>query len=120
MRDAGRGNLYFARYGPETDGRRALLDGPGRAPATEAALRGAGALAVGEDVDAWLEGSGFDGPTKVLRADTRALLAAIVVHDVPPTPPHALAPLYLQASAPERRRAGERDGPWERGGLDRT
>ncbi|MFV1958536.1 MAG: tRNA (adenosine(37)-N6)-threonylcarbamoyltransferase complex dimerization subunit type 1 TsaB, partial [Planctomycetota bacterium] len=32
LRDAGRGRLYFERFGPERGGRRAVLDGPGRAP----------------------------------------------------------------------------------------
>ena len=91
VRDAGRGGLYFAHYGADADGERPCLDGPGRAPA-ETVHRLAGEVPIRD---------GAADAAAYLEVGRRELDAGRAV------PPHVLAPVYLQASAPERRRAGE-------------
>ena len=99
VRDAGRGRLYAARFGPLLEGGvRTPLGEPTRRPAAEVLARQGDDLIVDDD---------FEG----LRAGAWAVLEAAqdLIRRGEATPPHALTPLYLQASAPERRRAGESD-----------
>ena len=91
VRDAGRGRLYYAHYGPATEGERALLGGPGRETEAEIARRTEGAG----------RREGDAGAAAFLAVGRRRLAASGALS------PHVLAPIYLQASAPERRRAGE-------------
>jgi tRNA threonylcarbamoyladenosine biosynthesis protein TsaB len=124
VRDAGRGRLYHARFGPERAGRRPRLSEAGRDPAAEVLSAAAGSLVVGEEAPALLARVFPDGPGEALevRAGAAAVLAeARAEPDAGrATSPHVLAPVYLQASAPERRLAGEGDGdPAAPGGNDR-
>lgn len=107
LRDAGRRRVYAARY---EGGRRvtapARLD-PGQLPPLAQ-----GATIVGEGVLALTERLGLAGPTAEVQATASALwaLAEPMLAAGQTTPPHALAPRYLQASAPERLRDGEAPG----------
>lgn len=110
VRDAGRGRLYYAAYGPAAEGGRPTLAGPGREAAHQVAARAQGLIVVGEAASTWLAGHALD--TRERAADAAAILA-VGRRDLDAgrtTPPHVLAPVYLQASAPERRLAGEKDG----------
>lgn len=113
LRDAGRGRIYHARYGPLDGPRRPVLAPPGRAPAAEV-LRSAprDALAVGEDAPALRALAGCPGEALEIRADVRAILAEARADPARGRveSPYDPVPVYLQASAPERRRAGEVDG----------
>ncbi len=95
VRDAGRGGLYYAHYLPSEGGDRPLRAGPGRAFA-EDVQRLAGDVRI---VDEACGADAFLAIGERLLASGRAV------------PPHVLAPVYLQASAPERKRAGEKDDP---------
>lgn len=113
VRDAGRGRLYAARYAPGAPGRRAVLAAPARVTAREAASLGRGAVAVGEGAPALLGPPVWPGEALDRAADVAAVLVAAepALAAGEYVPPHVLAPVYLQASAPERRRAGEVDDP---------
>lgn len=115
LRDAGRGRVYHARYAAEVEGVRTPLAAPGRAPAAEVLSAAGGSLAVGEEVRALFERhlGPIDTGAELLevRASAEAVLTEARARPGPPasSSPHALAPVYLQASAPERRLAGEVD-----------
>jgi len=109
VRDAGRGTLYHAVFGPEVDGVRPTLVEPGRAAGEHVAALNPTARPVGEDA-----------PTLAARyelgPDPLALIAgpAAVLAIAEPRlargetcAAHDLVPRYLQASAPERKAAGE-------------
>lgn len=107
VRDAGRRRAYAARYeGGTLVGQPARLD-----PAALRALCD-GATVVGEELDALGERMGLEGRFEEVRPSAAALwrLAAPLLASDTTTPPHALAPVYLQASAPERLRDGEAPG----------
>lgn len=120
VRDAGRDTFYFSLHGPRAEssdgagpgaGRlRAPLAQPARGgPAALQAVRG-DAVLIGEGIAALAERIGLDGPVLETGADARTLLglALEALEAGASAPAHDLAPLYLQASAPERLRAGER------------
>ncbi|MDJ0972883.1 MAG: tRNA (adenosine(37)-N6)-threonylcarbamoyltransferase complex dimerization subunit type 1 TsaB [Planctomycetota bacterium] len=107
LRDAGRRRAYAARYeGGRRTSEPARLD-PDALPALAA-----GATLVGEDIDALAARLELDGERREVRATAAALwtLTAPRLEAGETTPPHALAPRYLQASAPERLRDGEAPG----------
>jgi len=111
LRDAGRGGAYFAAYGPRGEaGTRPVVHGATRGTPAEVVSVCEGALLVGEDAEALTATLGIPGEARNLRADAQALIA---LADAAPVacPAHDLAPAYLQASAPERLRAGETPGP---------
>jgi len=124
VRDAGRGRLYHARFGPERDGRRARLSIPGRDPAQGVLSAATGSLVVGEEAPALLAGACPEGPGEALEVHAGA---AAVLAEARAEPEegradtaHVLVPVYLQVSAPERRLAGEGDGePAAQAGIDR-
>ncbi len=121
VRDAGRGGIYAARYAPRAGGRRRLLEGPWRRPAVEVFRQAKGALVVGEEATLLIERAGVGGVEALdLRAGAEAILAAArdaaASGDAPPA--GVVAPLYLQVSAPERRRAGEPEGRATGGAAD--
>jgi tRNA threonylcarbamoyladenosine biosynthesis protein TsaB len=108
LRDAGRGRCYYARLGPAGPGGRPVLEGPGRLlrallPGAEVVVTDAGAAEFGAGLAGRVVVAGRAGAAEIL-ALGEARLAAEDAHS-----PHALAPVYLQPSAPERRLAGERD-----------
>jgi tRNA threonylcarbamoyladenosine biosynthesis protein TsaB len=112
LRDAGRGRAYAARFSaPDEAGRRTPEVPPSRATADEIRACAAGAVAVGEEAPRLVADLGLRLPAEPAAAGAEALLAIGLERwaagEV--TPPHALVPLYLQASTPERRRAGEED-----------
>lgn len=119
IRDAGRGTAYFASYAPRgaDAGAAAGIDklrtqtapaARGQAAAIRAAR--ADAILVGEDAQALAEALDLGGTVLDTVADVGVLLdiahAYLAVGRT--TPAHDVAPLYLQASAPERLRDGER------------
>ncbi len=109
VRDAGRGTLYLARYARSRGDPPRLVRGPLRLGPAEAHDLASGAVVVGEDAPALARGFAPESVALEVVADARAFLrvgeARLRAGDV--VPPHALVPLYLQASAPERQRAGE-------------
>jgi tRNA threonylcarbamoyladenosine biosynthesis protein TsaB len=121
IRDAGRGTLYFAAYGAEVEGRRPLEIAPTRGPAAAALSHLKGRLAVGEEapalVTSLVAASAPAAPpepeasveAEAVRAGAEAVLAEAeeTLRRASPRDVHTLAPFYLQASAPERLRAGE-------------
>ncbi len=119
IRDAGRGTLYLAAYGAVIEGRRSLEVAPARGPAAAALSLLKGRLAVGEDAPALVASlvaaSAPAAPpeaeveAEVVRAGAAAVLAEAeeALLRASPRDVHTLAPFYLQASAPERHRAGE-------------
>lgn len=128
VREAGRGRLYHAAFGGGAGRRRALVAGPGRAPAAEVLSLQGDRLLVSEDPEDLRAryGGGRGGALRAsvtaaavlaeARADLEAGRAGLA---------HSLAPVYLQASAPERKRAGEEAGdvggpPAAAPGIDRS
>lgn len=111
IRDAGRGGLYHARFGPLQGDARPVLQAPGRAPAAEVLSDAGDSLVVGEEAPALLAEAGSALEVLAVRADAAAVLAEarVALDRGRVGSPHALVPVYLQASAPERRRAGEPD-----------
>ncbi len=111
LRDAGRGRAYLATYGPRgTDGVRPIVHAAARGAEEEIRAACADACAVGESVQALLTTLSITCEAVDLDADARLLLSLADVVGVPQEA-HDLAPAYLQASAPERLRAGEAPGP---------
>lgn len=111
LRDAGRGTVYHAVFGPGAPGSRHALVGPARAPGETLAALAADARPVGEEA---LELAtrfdlGFDART--VTADVHAVLAVAEARLArgETCAPHDLVPRYHQASAPERKAAGEVD-----------
>jgi tRNA threonylcarbamoyladenosine biosynthesis protein TsaB len=118
LRDAGRGTVYAALFGPAGSASGASAGEPGgrrtlRAPErlADTALRAwpADALAVGEDAPRLAAAAGLPQRAEVRRADAAAVLAVARprFHAGAVAEPATLVPVYLQASAPERLRAGE-------------
>ncbi len=98
VRDAGRGSVYVRR----PDGEVGRVRGDEVAPA-------AGDVIVGEDAAALAERFGWAGQALDVAPAAEELLAYDRAREGPLVAPHDLAPLYLQASAPERKAAGEVD-----------
>ena len=109
LRDAGRGTVYVAVYGPSQNGVRPLLGPPARIDAPALARLAPAARCVGEHAPRLAEALGRAGPTAIGVADAAAFLARGLARLVAgeAQSPATLVPLYLQASAPERLRAGE-------------
>ena len=109
VRDAGRGTLYHAVYGPLGTAGRPVWIAPARAAAAVVAALDLPARPVGEDAPALAARDGLSGAAlrvvagvaAVLRVAEPRLAAGMTCA------PHDLVPLYLQASAPERKAAGE-------------
>ncbi len=104
VRDAGRGTVYHRRAAP---GGEPIL---GRSPGETLRDAAAGSTIVGEEAAALAERFAWQGRPLDVRPGAKTLLrlglssqAGTVVRA------HDLAPLYLQASAPERKAAGEQD-----------
>jgi tRNA threonylcarbamoyladenosine biosynthesis protein TsaB len=101
VRDAGRGLVYWARYG-----RGGIEAGPGRADPGALREVAEGARVV---LEAGLEDR-FPWTEPLVAAVTVASvhrLGSAALAGGRRASPHDLAPLYLQASAPERKRLGE-------------
>ncbi len=107
LRDAGRRRAYAARY---EGGER--TEPPARLDPDDVQALVAGASVVGEDVHGLAERLALDAPCFEVRASAAALwrVAEPLLAAGRTTPVHALAPRYLQASAPERLRDGEAPG----------
>ena len=109
-REAGRGTLYYAAFDARVGAARREPRGvPARGDAAALRAARADALLVGEEAHAITERLGLDGAALDTDADVRTLLDLAVrsLAAGETVPAHDLAPLYLQASAPERLRAGE-------------
>lgn len=114
IRDAGRATAYYAGYAarkpPELSSEGRARTTPA-ARGTAAAIRAAraGAVLVGEDATQLAEELDLGGPVTDTVADVAVLLALAHASLAAgrTLPAHDLAPLYLQASAPERLRDGE-------------
>ena len=109
LRDAGRGTVYAALYGPALDGRREALRAPARFDGSALASWSRTALLVGEEAPALAATHGLPLEAVVRAADAVAVLAEAFPRLVEgaASDPATLVPLYLQASAPERVAAGE-------------
>jgi tRNA threonylcarbamoyladenosine biosynthesis protein TsaB len=113
LRDAGRGQAYYARYGPALpgDGRPEEVP-PRRGDAARILADQGDARPAGEDAARRARALGLAGEPLLAAADAASVLAEalprLLARDF--DPPHRLAPVYLQPSAPELRRQ-EREGP---------
>lgn len=112
LRDAGRGTVYAALLGPQpgaTADSRPLERAPQRLEAAELRRWPADALLVGEEAPRLAAEHALPQRPLTLRADAAAVLALALprLEAGERTDPATLVPLYLQASAPERLRAGE-------------
>jgi tRNA threonylcarbamoyladenosine biosynthesis protein TsaB len=112
LRDAGRGQVYFARFGPGEPGRRPVRVPPARGGADAVRRARGDALPAGEEAGRLAQELGLEGPPLAVAAGVRAVLAAAGprLDAGGPAPASAILPCYLQASAPERLRAGEAAG----------
>lgn len=109
LRDAGRGTVYAALFGPGEPYARAVLRAPERVPDTALRSWPAEALAVGEDAARLVTTAGLPQRAVAGTADAAAVLALGLprLRAGAGDDPATLVPVYLQASAPERLRAGE-------------
>jgi tRNA threonylcarbamoyladenosine biosynthesis protein TsaB len=109
LRDAGRGQAYFARYGRAVGGARPVEVAPARGGADAVRAAQGDALPAGEEAADLSQRLGLRGPPLALAADAPGVLAEgrRRLERGEAVPPDTLVPLYLQASAPERRLAGE-------------
>ena len=109
LRDAGRGTAYFARYDVPAGDAPNVLHEPARGDAATVRAAQDGARPVGEEAPALAAALGLTGDALAVAADAHAVLIVGLprLAATPRTHPHALAPCYLQASAPERLRSGE-------------
>jgi tRNA threonylcarbamoyladenosine biosynthesis protein TsaB len=105
LRDAGRGTVYWAWFGPPTGEGRRLADGPGRRPLDEIARSFGAGAAVVEGGQNGGPGVAWTGPTLQGRAGAAEVLSVgrRRLAEGRTAAPHALVPLYLQASTPEQR-----------------
>ena len=109
LRDAGRGTVYAALYAPGAPGERALVRPAARLPDTALRSWPADALAVGEEAARLVAAAGLSQRAIAGRADAASVLA-VARRRLPAgggDDPATLVPVYLQASAAERLRAGE-------------
>lgn len=114
IRDAGRGRLYIQTFaaGPSGALRTATREPARLDPADVRPLVGAHTL-VGEDAEALAARASLAGPTECIetQASLLAHLTKASLEGGEAATATSLAPLYLQASAPERKRAGEPEQP---------
>ena len=106
VRDAGRGTVYHAAF----DADRNPVHAPARGDVTEVQGLLEDATIVGEGAPALVDAAGVDLPALDVTPSLGALID-LIEQDADATfavAAHDLAPLYLQASAPERLRSGER------------
>ena len=105
IRDAGRHTLYVASYADAASGRTPRVE-PTRLPTEAVRERFGETMFVGDEAahlcEVHLLGRGLD-----VAMSLEHLYALASPGLSQPTPAHALAPCYLQASAPERLRQGE-------------
>jgi tRNA threonylcarbamoyl adenosine modification protein YeaZ len=122
VRDAGRGTVYAALFGPVVAGARALLTPAQRLEGTALAAWSREALLVGEEAPRLAALFGLPQRPALVNADAAAVLAAALprLSAGGRIDPSTLVPLYLQASAPERLRAGEAPGAVPARGSDRS
>ncbi len=116
VRDAGRGTVYAVLLGPQpeaTADTRPLERAPQRLEAAELRHWPADALLVGEEAPRLAAEHSLPQRPLTVRADAAAVLALALPRLMAGerTDPATLVPLYLQASAPERLRAGEPAAP---------
>lgn len=115
VRDAGRGTVYAALFGPApaAGAAREVLQAPARLPGASLCALAPHALLVGEEAPRLAAEHGLPHAPQAVAADAAAVLelgrlrleagaAGEAVH---------LVPTYLQASAPERLAAGEPPAP---------
>jgi tRNA threonylcarbamoyladenosine biosynthesis protein TsaB len=109
LRDAGRGTVYAALFGPGDPGQRAILRPAQRLADTALRSWPVDALAVGEDAPRVVAAVGLPQRALAVRADAAAVLAVARPRLRAGAGDDAatLVPVYLQASTPERLRAGE-------------
>lgn len=105
LRDAGRGTVYAQRFEAGVP-----VTQPLRVDGAELQGLAEGATVVGEDAPALAASLGLERDAVDVTADATTLLALALpgLASGQTTPPHLLAPRYLQASAPEERRQGLR------------
>jgi tRNA threonylcarbamoyladenosine biosynthesis protein TsaB len=118
LRDAGRGTVYAALFGPaDGAGRRAVLRGPARVVGAELAGWPRADRARGEEAPALVAAHALSVPAEDAAAGAADVLALALPRLAAGerVDPAALVPLYLQASAPERLLAGEAPAPPEAG-----
>jgi tRNA threonylcarbamoyladenosine biosynthesis protein TsaB len=99
VRDAGRGTVYY----------RTPDGASGRSPGEAITHLARDVTVVGEEASALAERFGWNGTPLDVTPGAEALLAFAREQGGTRVAPHDLAPLYLQASAPERKAAGEVD-----------
>lgn len=111
IRDAGRGTVYHAVFEPGAPGARPTRVHPGRAPGETLATLAPDARPIGEDAPALAERFGLSGDAQAVTADVHAVLAVAEARLArgETVAAHDLVPRYHQASAPERKAAGEVD-----------
>ncbi len=109
VRDAGRGTLYHAVFGPVVDGARPLLVEAGRAPGADVAALGYDARPIGEEAPQLTDQFDLGRDPLALVAGPQAILAVAEPRLArgETCAAHDLVPRYLQASAPERKAAGD-------------
>lgn len=112
LRDAGRGTVYAALYGARDGGRRPTLRAPCRVDLGALSAWGP-ATPVGEDAERLSRDAGLSASAHAVRADAAAVLSVgrPRLEAGERQDPATLVPIYLQASAPERLRDGERPEP---------
>lgn len=111
VRDAGRDTIYHAVFGPGAPGERPVVHAPARSHGSDVAALAAEARPVGEDAPALAARFGFGGEPRAVTADIHAVLAVATTRLArgETCAAHDLVPRYHQASAPERKAAGEVD-----------
>ncbi|MFM8980783.1 MAG: tRNA (adenosine(37)-N6)-threonylcarbamoyltransferase complex dimerization subunit type 1 TsaB [Planctomycetia bacterium] len=115
VRDAGRGTVYAALFGPAPapGAARPLRRAPARLPATDLRTLEPDALLAGEEAGRLAREHGLPQRTQALQADAATVLALGLWRMArgEAAPAAHLVPTYLQASAPERLRDDEAAPP---------
>ena len=111
LRDAGRDTVYRAVFGPGEPGSRPVLVEPGRVRGEELAALSEDARPVGEEALALAARFGLGAAARMVVADIHDVLAVAEARLArgETIDAHDLVPRYHQASAPERKAAGEVD-----------
>ena len=111
IRDAGRGTVYRAVFGPGEPGTRHAEVEPGRVHGEDLVALSDGARPIGEEALELAKRFGLGEAARTVTADIHAVLAVAEARFArgETTNAHDLVPRYHQASAPERKAAGEVD-----------
>ncbi len=111
IRDAGRDTVYRAVFGPGAPGVRPVLVEPGRVRGEALAALAEDARPIGEEALALAARFGLGERARMVTADIHDVLAVAEARLArgETTAAHDLVPRYHQASAPERKAAGEVD-----------